>query len=45
MNENGNHEEHEYLNILDIMPTINEINKLKQKIDAKEKAYLKKLKN
>ena len=39
MNENGNHEEHEYLNILDIMPTINEINKLKQKIEAKEKAY------
>ena len=39
LNESGDHDEHEYFNILDIMPTINEIKNLEKKIIEKEKVY------
>ena len=38
-NKYGTHENHEYINISDIMPTNDKIKKLKQKINEKEKVY------
>ena len=38
-NESGTHENHDYISILDFMPTINEIKNLEKKIIEKEKAY------